>query len=78
MSIDLDVMKKSTDGSYSISFCFDDKSPLECTVHKLDSESIVPDKAGNVLLLKHKEIASYSIEGCLTFKITKVETNSIP
>ncbi len=76
MTIELHVMKKTTNESRSITFCFDDNTPPEYTA-RIVGYSNHRNRAGYVLLLRGDEIDLYKIDGCLTFKITKVETSYI-
>ncbi len=80
MMIVLHVMKKTTNESRHVIFCLDDKSPHECTERWTSSTSSRrrQNKAGDVRLFQYNEMDLYSVDGRFTFKITKVETNSIP
>ena len=76
MSIELHVMKKTTNESRCITFCFDDSAPRECTERWTDNRRR-QNTAGDVRLLEYNEIDLYSIDGRFTFMISKVHTNSI-
>ncbi len=76
MSIVLHVMKKATNESRSITVHFNDKTLPKYTVRQLEYDNY-SDPDGDVLLFKCDELDLYSIEGNLTFHITRVDTNTI-
>ena len=75
LSIELHVLKKTTNESRLVTFKFDDSTPPEFTARcRRFSHRAV--EGGDVLLLKSGEIDSFAVDSCLMFRITKVDTNS--
>ncbi len=78
MTIEFHVFKKTTNDSRLITFCFDDSTPPAYTSRMSEGISWRNRRRSrpirDVLLLREGERHLYSIDGCLTFKITNVET----